>query len=163
MKGYYGKYRGMVISNVDPENRGRLLVQVPDVTGLVPSTWAMPCVPFTGKQSGMWCLPQIGTGVWVEFEQGNPDYPIWVGCWWATAADVPATALAAPPGVPNVVLQTGGQTSITLSDSLGILIKNALGAMIMINQTTITITNGTASIILAGPSVSINGTGLVVT
>jgi hypothetical protein len=163
MKGYYGKYRGMVISNVDPENRGRLLVQVPDVTGLPPSTWAMPCVPFTGKQSGMWCLPQIGTGVWVEFEQGNPDYPIWVGCWWATAADVPATALAAPPGVPNFVVQTGGQTSVTLSDSLGIVIKNALGAMIMINQSTITITNGQASIILAGPSVSINGTGLVVT
>ena len=85
---YFGKYRGMVVSNVDPMQIGRLLVQVPDVLGPIPSSWAMPCLPFTGKQMGMWCLPQIGAGVWVEFEQGNPDYPIWSGCWYGIAAEV---------------------------------------------------------------------------
>lgn len=164
---YFGKYRGMVLNNVDPEQRGRLLVQVPDVTGLPPSTWAMPCVPFTGKQSGMWVVPQIGTGVWVEFEQGRPDYPIWVGCWWATAADVPAAALAAAPGMPNVVLQTSGQKTLVMSDlpgGLGITLKNATGAMIMINELGITITNGQgASIMLTGPMVNINSGALMVT
>src|SRR5574341_1457892 len=72
----------------------------PDVLGPIPSSWAMPCFPFTGKQMGMWCLPQIGTGVWVEFEQGHPDYPIWSGCWYGIAAEVPALALAAPPAIP---------------------------------------------------------------
>jgi uncharacterized protein involved in type VI secretion and phage assembly len=164
---YLGKYRGMVVSNVDPEQRGRLLVQVPDVAGLVPTTWALPCVPFAGKQSGMWVLPQIGSGVWVEFEQGNPDYPIWVGCWWPTAGHVPATALAAAPGLPNVVLQTSGQKSLILSDlpgGLGITLKDATGAMIMINETGITISNGRgATIMLTGPTVNINTGALVVT
>ena len=91
---YYGKYRGMVLNNVDPMQQGRLQVQVPDVAGLVPASWAMPCVPIAGLQNGMVALPVIGSGVWVEFEQGNPDSPIWVGCFWGSAAEVPALALA---------------------------------------------------------------------
>ncbi len=49
---YYGKYRGTVVSNVDPMQMGRLMVQVPDVYGMTPSTWALPCVPSGGKQMG---------------------------------------------------------------------------------------------------------------
>jgi len=63
-KKYYGKYRGMVINNIDPMQIGRLLVQVPDALGPIPSSWAMPCVPITGKQMGTYMLPQIGAGVW---------------------------------------------------------------------------------------------------
>ena len=91
---YYGKYRGAVINNVDPMQQGRLQVQVPDVLGLNSLNWALPCLPFTGRQMGWWALPQIGAGVWVEFEQGNPDYPIWAGCWYGNASEVPALALA---------------------------------------------------------------------
>jgi hypothetical protein len=76
---YFGKYRGVVLNNVDPMQMGRLMVEVPDVTGLAPSSWAMPCVPIAGIQNGMVALPIIGSGVWVEFEQGDPDYPIWTG------------------------------------------------------------------------------------
>jgi hypothetical protein len=154
------------LNNEDLERRGRLLVQVPDVTGLPPSTWAMPCVPFTGKQSGMWVLPQIGTGVWVEFEQGNPDYPIWTGCWWATPADVPVLAQAALPLLPNIVLQTGGQTTLCLSDNpaVGITIKNALGAMLIINEAGILISNGKGAMItLTANAVTINQGALLVT
>jgi len=89
---YYGKYRGMVINNVDPLQIGRLQVQVPDVAGLIPSSWAMPCFPLTGKQMGSYMIPQIGAGVWVEVEEGNPDYPIWSGCWFGSVAEVPALA-----------------------------------------------------------------------
>ena len=60
---FYGKYRGTVINNIDPLQIGRVMVMCPDVLGPIPSSWAMPCLPFTGKQMGMWCLPQIGTGV----------------------------------------------------------------------------------------------------
>ena len=73
-------------------------MQVPDVSNVLPSTWAMPCVPFAGIQSGFYAVPAIGSQVWVEFEQGNPDYPIWVGCFWGSAGDVPALALAGVPG-----------------------------------------------------------------
>jgi len=165
---YYGKYRGMVINNIDPLQTGRLQVQVPDVSGLIPSTWAMPCFPFTGNQMGMWALPQIGTGVWVEFEQGDPDYPIWSGCWFGSAAEVPALAQAAPPAVPNVVLQTQAQNTIMISDvpgpTGGILLKTTTGALISVNDTGITISNGKgATITLTGPTVNINMGALVIT
>src|SRR3982751_533462 len=80
---FYGKYRGTVINNVDPMQRGRLLVEVPDVLGLVPSSWAEACTPLagpTGPPMGAYLVPPIGAGVWVEFEQGDPGKPIWSGC-----------------------------------------------------------------------------------
>lgn len=164
---YYGKYRGMVINNADPMQMGRLLVQVPDVMGLVPSSWALPCFPFTGKQMGMWALPQIGAGVWVEFEKGDPDFPIWSGCWFGSAAEVPALALAAPPAVPNVVLQTQAQNMLMISDvpgpTGGILLKTTTGALISINDIGITISNGKgATIMMNGPTVTINQGALVI-
>lgn len=76
---FYGKYRGTVVNNLDPMQLGRIQVMVPDVFGLSISSWAMPCVPIAGKQQGIFVLPQVGSGVWIEFEQGEPDYPIWVG------------------------------------------------------------------------------------
>lgn len=78
---FFGKYRGTVIDNADKSNRGRLKVRVPAVLGSVES-WAMPCVPYAGKSVGFYSLPQAGTGVWVEFEAGDPSYPIWTGCFW---------------------------------------------------------------------------------
>ena len=165
---YFGKFRGMVMNNVDPMQMGRLLVQVPDVLGLAMSSWAMPCVPLTGQQTGTFFLPQVGTGVWVEFEQGNPDYPIWVGGFWGSAAEVPALALAAPPALPPIVLQTQGQTTLMLSDlpcpTGGILLKTASGAMLSINDVAITLTNGKgATVTLTGPTVDVNLGALTIT
>lgn len=165
---FYGKYRGMVLSNVDPMQMGRLLVQVPDVEGLLPSSWAMPCLPFSGRQCGAFMLPQIGAGVWVEFEQGNPDYPIWTGGWYGSAADVPALALAGNPVSPSVVLQTQLQNTLMISDlpgpAGGIMLKTTTGAMILVNDVGITISNGKgATIIMAGPIITMNAGALVVT
>lgn len=164
---YYGKYRGMVLNNVDPLQQGRLQVQVTDVSGLAPATWAMPCVPMAGIQNGMFALPIVGSGVWVEFEQGNPDFPIWVGCFWGSAAEVPVLARATPPGMPAITLQTPLQNGLTVSDlpgpSGGIMLKSATGATLIVNDTGIYIQNGKgASIVLAGPAVSINGGALTI-
>jgi uncharacterized protein involved in type VI secretion and phage assembly len=79
---YFGKYRGTVSDNSDPTNRGRIKVKVPSVLGTVES-WAMPCVPYAGKGVGFYSLPEPDTGIWVEFEAGDPSYPIWSGCFWA--------------------------------------------------------------------------------
>lgn len=165
---YFGKYRGMVLNNIDPEQRGRLLVQVPDVLGMATSSWALPCFPVTGRQMGFWSIPQIGTGVWVEFEQGNVDYPIWSGCWYGSAADVPAMALATQPPLSSVFMQTAGQTTFQLSDlpgpAGGILLKTMTGAMIAVNDVGITISNGKgATIVMTGPTVTVNAGALVVT
>lgn len=164
---FWGKYRGTVVNNVDPMQIGRLQVLVPDVSGVMLSSWAMPCTPVAGMQSGMFALPIIGSGVWVEFERGDPDYPIWVGCFWGTAAEVPATALTVPPAVPGITFQTPLQNAIQISDAPGvggILMKNATGAMLTINDVGITITNGRgATISMVGPTVDVNVGALTVT
>jgi uncharacterized protein involved in type VI secretion and phage assembly len=161
---FYGKYRGTVFNNVDPLQLGRIQVVVPDVLGLTPSSWAMPCVPIAGKQEGTFFVPQLGAGVWVEFEQGEPDYPIWVGGFWGLAAEVPALALAppAPPPGQKIVIQTTGQNTLLLSDvpgpAGGIMLKSTTGAMVLVNDMGITISNGKgASILMTGPTITITG------
>jgi len=164
---YFGKYRGTVVNNVDPMQMGRIMAIVPDVTGALPSSWALPCVPMAGAQAGQFVLPPIGSAVWIEFEQGNPDYPIWTGGFWGSAAEVPALALAAPPGIQPIVLQTTGQNTLMISDvpgpTGGILLKSTTGALISINEVGITISNGQgATILLTGPTVTINEGALAV-
>lgn len=163
----FGKYRGVVLNNVDPLQIGRLLVQVPDVGGLMPSTWAMPCVPVAGIQNGMFALPLIGAGVWIEYEQGDIDHPIWVGCFWGSAAEVPALARATPPAVQSITLQTALQNGLTISDlpgpTGGIMIKSATGATLIVNDTGIYIQNGKgASLTMLGPTVNINAGALTI-
>ncbi|WP_127556035.1 phage baseplate assembly protein V [Saccharospirillum alexandrii] len=80
---YYGKYRGTVEDNKDPENMGRLRARVPKVLGDVVSPWALPCTPYAGDGSGQYSIPPVGAGLWIEFEAGDPSQPIWSGCWWS--------------------------------------------------------------------------------
>ncbi|HEY0099331.1 MAG TPA: phage baseplate assembly protein V [Pyrinomonadaceae bacterium] len=166
IKKYYGKYRGTVINNLDPMQMGRILVIVPDVS-VIPSSWAMPCVPVAGIQTGMYAVPIIGSGVWVEFEQGDPDYPIWSGCFWGSAAEIPVLARLAPPVIPSITLQTPLQNGLTISDvpgpTGGIMIKSTTGAAIIVNDTGIYIQNGKgASIVMVGPSVTINAGAMTI-
>ena len=164
---FYGKYRGMVLNNIDPMQMGRLMVQVPDVGGVMPGTWAMPCVPVAGIQNGMFALPMIGSGVWIEYEQGDIDHQVWVGCFWGSAAEVPALARLTPPVMSAITLQTPLQNGLTISDlpgpSGGIMLKSATGATLIVNDTGIYIQNGKgASIVMTGPTVTVNAGALTV-
>jgi hypothetical protein len=166
-KRFYGKYRGTVINNIDPLLIGRLQVMVPDVSSFVPTSWAMPCVPIAGIQNGTYAVPIISSGVWVEFEQGDPDYPIWSGCFWGTMAEVPAMSKLVPPLVPSFTFQTPLQNGILISDmpgpTGGIMLKSTTGAMIIVNDTGIYIQNGKgASIVMVGPTVTINQGAMVI-
>ena len=78
---FYGKYRGLVVDNEDPTQRARLQVTVNAVMGEEP-VWAMPCLPYAGPGMGTYLIPEVGAGVWVEFEAGDPSYPVWTGCFW---------------------------------------------------------------------------------
>lgn len=107
-KRFLGKYQGTVVNNVDPLRQGRLFVRVTDATGLHSSSWAMPCVPVAGLLAGTYFIPAIGAGVWVEFQEGDPERPIWVGCFWGPG-QVPALAQAsatAAPGTMVITLET---------------------------------------------------------
>lgn len=165
---FYGKYRGMVINNVDPERKGRLQVQVPDVANVIPTSWALPCLPFTGQQMGFFAVPAIGAGVWVEFEQGNPDFPVWSGCWYGLGTEIPSLIQPGMPPLSGVIIQTQLQNTLMISDAPGpaggILLKTTTGAMIAINDVGITISNGKGAVItMTGPVVDVNAGALTIT
>jgi len=164
---FFGKYRATVLNNLDPMLQGRIQVQLADRYGLFPSTWALPAFPMAGKGCAIVALPQIGSLVWIEFEAGDADYPIWTGTFWADAGSFPPLALAAAtPATPNIHLQTVTGTSVTLSDNpaQNVMIKTTTGAIVMIGAAGITISNGQgASIAMTGPSVIINNGALTIT
>jgi hypothetical protein len=87
----FGKYRGVVTNNVDPEQMGRVRAQVPDVFGAEGSGWAMPCIPCNVPKKVASSLPKIGATVWIEFEQGDRNRPIWTGCFYAAASVTPSS------------------------------------------------------------------------
>lgn len=164
---FYGKYRGTVVNNIDPLQIGRIQAMVPDVAGLLPSTWAMPCVPVAGLNMGVFTLPPVGAGVWIEFERGNPDYPIWVGGYWGSAAETPAMSHVVPPGFSGITLQTTLQNGIVVSDAPGptggILIQTTTGAMVSVSDTGIVISNGKGAVIeMTGPTTDVNFGALTV-
>jgi hypothetical protein len=159
----FGKYRGQVIDNRDPEQIARLLVSVPHAFS-GGTRWAMPCVPFAGNQSGFFALPPLGANVWVEFERGDVDHPVWTGCFWASPAEVPVLALD-PPGNEPVVIQSVAGSIFALRDSNGpmggILLKTPSGAAINITNFGVTISNGQGAMIaLEGNKVVVNNVPL---
>lgn len=158
---YFGKYRGTVSNNVDPMMMGRIQAMVPDVAGFMPSSWAMPCVPVAGINMGMFTVPPVGAGVWIEFERGDPDFPIWVGGFWGSASETPTLAKQVPPGLAGITLQTTLTNGIMVSDAPGpaggILIQTTTGARLSVSDVGIMISNGKgASINMTGPTTDVN-------
>lgn len=170
---YHGLYRGTVTVNVDPMQRGRLMLSIPDALSFSPSTWAEPCVPLagpTGPPMGVYMVPPVGAGVWVQFEHGDVNKPVWIGCRWGLPSDIPLLAKAGNPADPNIVIQSLLQHTLMISDmppspaTGGIMLKSATGAMIVVNDAGIYISNGKgATITLIGPTVNINTGALTIT
>lgn len=109
---FYGKYRGEVVSNLDPMMQGRVQVTVPAVFGDERMAWADPCAPFAGNGVGFFSLPPVGAQVWVEFEGGDPDHPIVAGGFWGLG-EVPGD------GLPTTTVLKTGSITLTLSDLPG--------------------------------------------
>jgi len=159
---FYGKYRATVRNPIDPMQRGRILVEIPDVGGNLLSSWATPCLPGAGTNNGMFTVPPVGAGVWVEFERGDPDHPIWVGGFYSEA-DVPVLARTVPPGINGFTLQTQAGNGIVISDTLGVMITLANGTMIQLTPAgTLTLT-GTSAVNIIAPMVDVNAGALQVT
>jgi len=165
MKQYFGKYRGKVENNRDPFQKGRVQISVPDVLGDSTLSWAIPCVPYAGPGVGFFAIPPQGANLWVEFENGDPDRPIWSGCFWDPNDDND-TVPASPALAEKKVLKTDAGT-ITLDDTPGaggITIETTAGMKIQLNAQGVEITNGQGSTIkLSGPQVSVNNGALEVT
>jgi hypothetical protein len=155
---FYGKYRGLVINNVDPMLIGRVQVTCPAVLGEGTLSWALPCAAFAGIAEGLFAVPSVGASVWVEFEGGNPDFPIYTGGFWGEGESP-----AIPPGPTTTVLARLG-VSITINSlpgagGLTILVGPPVvetPMTLMFNAAGITLTNGASSISLSPAAVTIN-------
>jgi len=157
----FGKFRGVVSDNRDPLMLGRIRAKVADVFGDNESGWAMPALPYAGKSVGLFLVPPTDAFVWIEFEHGDPEYPIWSGCFWAQG-EVPAS-----PAVAEMKVLKTDLVTVTINDlpgAGGLTIETTQGMKIKISATGIEIDNGMgASIKLSGPQTSVNGGALEVT
>lgn len=174
---HLGKYRGIVSLNIDPEGRGRIQAIVPDVGGGTPTTWALPCLPLAATQVGMFAPPPIGAAVWIEYEHGDLDYPIWTGCFWPENNKPPpalfpvnpaahALSIVLPnrtclqlsddPADPGIHLATGGGARIKVTDT-AITIETAGGARLVVSDQAITLETGKGAVVeLAARSITLN-------
>lgn len=174
---YYGKYRGFVSDNQDPDNLGRLKATVPGLLGTETCGWALPCVPYGGDvEQGLFAIPEVGAGVWIEFEGGDLSYPIWVGTWWSSN-EVPESAtpdkkvVKTKSGNKIVLDDTSGSELIEISDASGSnTVKLSSDAIeitrdsntVKIDGSAIEISRGGKSLKITDTSVTVNGSSLEV-
>jgi uncharacterized protein involved in type VI secretion and phage assembly len=153
---FYGKHRG-IVREVDADTL-RIRAVVPDVLGETVSGWAMPCVPYAGDQVGFFMVPDVGAGVWIEFEGGDPSYPIWVGCYWRTG-ELPSDAAPKVRGIvtsaPHKLLLDDDASEVTVADSND--------GSVTLGSDGVTTGRGGQKVLVSDSSVSINDGALEVT
>jgi uncharacterized protein involved in type VI secretion and phage assembly len=154
---FYGKYRGTVIQ-VEQGGRGRIKATVPSVLGSIPTGWALPCVPYAGNNVGFAFLPELGAGVWIEFEGGDPSYPVWVGCYWRDG-EMPQDATP----TKKVIRTASGHEIMLDDDGQTITITDASQNTITMAPSGITVKSGGGQVVVSSSQVDINNGGMTVT
>lgn len=159
---FYGKYRGIVVENADPAQLGRLKLRVPSVLGKdVVTGWATPCAPFGGAaDQGFLFIPEPDSMVWVEFEEGDLEFPLWVGAPWVKPdaesqlprpnADDGAEGDVQDPPTRKIIKTLKGHT-IQLEDAEGeevILVREGVqGHLILLHKDGVRITDAAGNAI----------------
>lgn len=87
---YYGIYRGKVMDTLDSTDMGKILVNVPEITRDPTKALSNPAAPLHPVMADF--PPEVGDTVWVLFEDGRPEFPVWIGHWWTK----PGTGMARP-------------------------------------------------------------------
>lgn len=113
---YYGKYRATVTDNTDGEHRGLLRVEVPDVFGAGVEVTAEACLPY-----GQYFVPPKGSVIYVEFEAGDPERPLWVAVAITAAHPTKVTS-------DNVLLTATGEAMISMGADGGVLLSSPAGS-----------------------------------
>jgi Type VI secretion system/phage-baseplate injector OB domain len=148
---YFGKYRGTVVNGFDPTGEGKIQVNVPGISMM---NWATPCVPFADVLMGSFVMPRPGANIWVEFEKGDPDLPIWVGSWWGTIHTTGTMSQMLVPDAPAMTFETLtagiGISDVPLAAAIpgNVVIQAAKGA--------VSITLNPAGVTITAPLVQIN-------
>jgi uncharacterized protein involved in type VI secretion and phage assembly len=149
---YFGKYRGQVTDNNDPDNLGRVKASVPRLLGDEETGWALPAFVYGGtSEQGLFAVPDIGAGVWVEFEGGDLSYPIWSGTWFTSGA-IPESAQAGK----KVFKTKSGHKMVFDDDGGSIEITDSNGNSVTMDSSTVKITAGGAlKIVIDAPQIEL--------
>jgi hypothetical protein len=148
---YFGKYRGIVTDVDDPNNQLRIRATVPAVLGEHACGWALPAAPFAGDGHGMVMLPKVGSGVWIEFEAGRLDNPIWSGAWWASGQRPD------PQGAGvRVIVSEQGHKLILDDEADEVKLVHGSGPEIKLTATEIVIACGACEIRISNDNISLN-------
>lgn len=153
---FFGKYRGTV-TDVDASTL-RIKANVPAVLADQPTGWCMPCVPYAGDGVGLGFLPEVGSGVWIEFEGGDVSYPIWVGCYWRDGEQPSDLA----PAVKAIVTKSGHKLLFD-DDASSITLSDPNGNQMTLDSSGITLTRGSNSVQISDSEVNVNDGALEVT
>ncbi len=153
---FNGKYRGKVIDNVDPLMLGRIVPMVPAVSDQLLS-WALPAAPFAGSGVGFFALPPVGANVWIEFEGGDANYPIWTGCFWGED-EAPAQ-----PALPTTFMIKTQLATLSINDLTGELrleTKTPAGFQtVVLNAEGVKLSSDTVSVTITRQSIELTHTG----
>ena len=148
---YYGKYRGIVTDVDDPNNQLRIRATVPAVLGEHACGWAMPAAPFAGDGHGVVLLPKVGSGVWIEFEAGRLDSPIWSGAWWAEGERPDPQGAAV-----RVLVSEKGHKLILDDENDELKLVHGSGPEITMTADEIVLSCGSCEITIGNDSISLN-------
>jgi len=151
---FYGKYRG-VVTDTDAATM-RVKASVPAVLGGISSGWAAPCVPYAGPQVGFFMLPDLGSGVWIEFEGGDVSFPIWTGCYW-NSGDIPSAAAT----TLKTIITTAGSLSFD-NNAASVTLQDSAQHTVVLDSSGITATAGSSTIAAGASGVSVNNGALQV-
>jgi hypothetical protein len=176
---FFGKYRGRVSDNDDPLKVGRIRAKVSDVYGDEESGWALPCFPHAAAGSVIYSVPPVDSWVWMEFEYGNADKPIYTGCFFPddpTAVAATIAQLLPLVGVDKDKIALKTSEWLITVESSKIVLASLQGPLartrLEVTANSIKLTNEqapnmpsppAATIEMSGPTVNINGTALEVT
>ncbi|MEA2721385.1 MAG: hypothetical protein QOJ39_3249 [Candidatus Eremiobacteraeota bacterium] len=149
---FYGKYRGLVTDVDDPLNLGRVQAQVPRVLGTETIGWALPAFAYGGAaEQGFFAVPDVGAGVWIEFEEGDLSYPIWTGTWYQSG-QIPESATPKQ----KVLKTTSGHKVVLDDDAKSITVTDANDNVVSMDASAIKITAGQATqIVIDGPQIQL--------
>lgn len=153
---YYGVYRAKVINNADPDNLGRVILHCEQVHGKdYPEVWAWPETPYAGNGFGFWAIPDKDDYVYVRFDHGRPDKPIWHGGWWGED-DVTDDDMT----TKKVVLVVKEGMKIVLDrESQTVLIEQSLGNSVFISDETMELKHA-GKILVDGEDVTVQSMGI---
>jgi uncharacterized protein involved in type VI secretion and phage assembly len=183
MKKLNGVFSAVVIDNIDPDNLGRVKVQLPQISESDQrghQAWARLATLMAGQNRGTWFIPDMNDEVLVAFEAGDVRRPYVIGSLWNVANAPPQSmdatnnkkllrsrngvkiTLDDQSGQESFIVETPGGQKITLKDGPGsIEIADSNGNSIKLEAAGVTV-NASAKVTLNASTVEISSGAVTV-